>query len=312
MDPLSDVLRSVRLSGAHFFKTTASGNWRVEAPEASGLTPRILPGSDMLISYHLVLSGQCWGGISGQEPVLLRKGDVILFTRGDAHFMSSGPDPGIRTYPIRSVPRFPQGVEFGDPDKPDVVLACGFFGCDRAPFNPLRDALPGQLVVQGLLDGVVGLFARQVEVESTERRAGSDSMLTRLAELMFIEVLRKYLVRLPINENGWLSGLRDPQLGRVLALIHGKPDHPWTLAALASEAATSRSGLAKRFAITLGMPPMQYLTRWRMQVAAGKLRGTNTKVATVAQEVGYQSEAAFSRAFKKATGHAPARWRVDH
>jgi AraC-like DNA-binding protein len=134
-------------------------------------------------------------------------------------------------------------------------------------------------------------------------------VLTRLAELMFIEVVRRYLDELPSGQTGWLAGLRDEVVGRALTLLHARPAHPWTLADLAREAATSRSNLAKRFTELVGLPPMQYLAHWRMQVAANLLTRSGTKVAAIGAEVGYESEAAFSRAFKKATGVAPGAWR---
>jgi AraC-like DNA-binding protein len=135
-------------------------------------------------------------------------------------------------------------------------------------------------------------------------------MLTRLAELMFVEVLRRYLEDVTEERGGWLAGLRDPLVGRALALMHARPGHRWTLAELALASSSSRTILAERFAALVGVPPMQYLTQWRMQLAAARLRASDAKVATVAEEVGYDSEAAFSRAFKKATGVAPGRWRA--
>jgi AraC-like DNA-binding protein len=163
--------------------------------------------------------------------------------------------------------------------------------------------------MRGMSSAWPGSFVRQVTEESRVGRAGADCVLTRLAELMFIEVLRRYLDDLPQGQTGWLAGLRDEVVGRVLTLVHGQPNHPWTLADLAREAASSRSNLANRFALLLGQPPMQYLAQWRMQVAANLLAQSGAKVATIGAEVGYDSEAAFSRAFKKATGLAPGAWR---
>ena len=312
MDPLSDVLHAVRLSGAHFFHATGAGAWGVAAAPARELSPVVLPGSQHLISYHVVLQGHCWGGLAGTPPVRLDAGDVILFAHGDAHRMLSGPEPQCRIVPVQAVPRFPAISSFGEPDDtPQVRLVCGFLGCDREPFNPLGGALPRQLVMRGLSEGVVGVFARQVVEETRAGRAGANSMLTRLAELMFIELLRRHIDALPEGGAGWLAAVRDPLVGRALAELHARPAHPWTLAELAARSACSRSVLAERFAALAGMPPMQYLARWRMQLAAARLREGGAKVATVALEVGYESEAAFSRAFKKATGVAPGRWRTS-
>jgi len=309
MDPLSDLLRAVRLTGAHFFQTNATGPWGLEAAPARELSPRILPGSDHLIAYHLVLTGRCWGGLSGTDPVLLEAGDVILFPHGDSHVMCGGPEPGPDVVPVLAVPRFPGVTEIGDPEDAEVTLVCGFFGCDREPFNPLCAGLPRQLRMRGLSEGVVGIFARQVVEETKAGRVGAESMLTRLAELMFIEVLRRHLDSASDEAGGWLAGLRDPLVGRALARLHGDPARRWTLAELAKEVASSRSSLAERFTQLVGMPPMHYLTRWRMQLAAEQLRETSAKVASIATRVGYESEAAFSRAFKKVTGRSPAAWR---
>jgi AraC-like DNA-binding protein len=163
--------------------------------------------------------------------------------------------------------------------------------------------------MRGMSNAWHGNFTRQLIEESRLGRAGADTVLTRLAELMFIEVVRRYLEDLPQGQTGWLAGIRDDVVGRVLALLHSRPAHPWTLDELARAAASSRSNVAKRFALLVGQPPMQYLAQWRMQIAANLLAQSGAKVATIGAEVGYDSEAAFSRAFKKATGLAPGAWR---
>lgn len=206
--------------------------------------------------------------------------------------------------------RYPDTVRLGDNGRPETTFVCGFLGCDRRPFNPLLATLPRRLHMRGLSQGWLESFAKSVVEESRAERAGADLVLTRLAELMFIEVLRRYLEGLPAEQTGWLAGLRDPLVGRALALLHARPGHAWSLAELAREVAGSRSRLAERFTDLLGYPPMQYLTQWRMQVAANLLSQSGAKVAAVAAEVGYESEAAFSRAFKKATGLSPGGWRT--
>lgn len=190
-----------------------------------------------------------------------------------------------------------------------TAFVCGFLGCDRRPFNPLLSALPSVIHVRGMLDSWPGGFTRQLVEESRHHRAGSETILTRLAELMFVEVLRRYLVELPPEQSGWLAGLRDDVVGQALTLLHGRPGQNWTLESLAHAIASSRSNLARRFTELVGQPPMQYLANWRMQVAANLLVERSDKVAWIASEVGYDSEAAFSRAFKKATGFAPGAWR---
>ena len=310
MDPLSDLLRVVRLDGAFFYAVEAAEPWSVETVAAEELTPRIMPAAEHLISYHILTEGRCYGGLVGEEQVELAPGDVIVFPHGDAHVLSSG--RGVRIGPDvhTSAPaRYPHTVFLGDHGPRGASFVCGFLGCDRRPFNPLLAALPRRMHMRGMSNAWLGGYTRQLTEESRLGRAGADCVLTRLAELMFIEVLRRYLDDLPPGQTGWLAGLRDEVVGRVLTLLHGRPGHPWTLADLAREAASSRSSLAKRFAELVGQPPMQYLTQWRMQVAANLLAQSGAKVATIGAEVGYDSEAAFSRAFKKATGLAPGAWR---
>lgn len=310
MDPLSGLLRVVRLDGAYFYAVEAAEPWSIEAVAAKELSPRIMPAAEHLISYHMLTEGRCYGGLVGEDQAELAPGDVIVFPHGDAHVMSSG--RGVRIGPDvnTSAPaRYPHSVLLGDQGPRTTSFVCGFLGCDRRPFNPLLAALPRRMHMRGMSNAWFGGSTRQLTEESRLRPPGADCVLTRLAELMFIEVLRRYLDDLPPGQTGWLAGLRDEVVGRVLALLHGRPGHPWTLADLAREAASSRSSLAKRFALLVGQPPMQYLTQWRMQVAANLLAQSGAKVATIGAEVGYDSEAAFSRAFKKATGLAPGAWR---
>jgi AraC-like DNA-binding protein len=190
-------------------------------------------------------------------------------------------------------------------------MVCGFLGCDARPFNPLLDTLPRVLVARardGGPNGTLAHFARLALDETRGGRAGSECVLARLSELMFLEVVRHYLATLPDEQKGWLAGLRDPHVGHALAALHGRPGHDWSLDELAQTAGVSRSVLVERFTSFVGQPPMQYLAHWRMQLAAGRLVEGAT-VAAVAYDLGYGSEAAFSRAFKKLVGVAPAHWR---
>ncbi len=310
VDPLSDLLRVVRLDGAYFYAVEAAGSWSIDTVAARELSPRIMPGAEHLISYHVLTQGRCYAGLIGEEQVELAPGDVIVFPQGDAHIMSSGRavrvDPHVH---IIASTRYADTVFLGDHESRDVSLVCGFLGCDRRPFNPLLATLPARMHMRGMSSAWLDSFTRRLTEESRLGRPGADSVLTRLAELMFIEVLRRYLEDLPPGQTGWLAGLRDEVVGRVLRLFHGRPAHPWTLDELARESASSRSNVAKQFALLVGQPPMQYLTQWRMQVAANLLTQSGAKVAAIGAEVGYDSEAAFSRAFKKATGLAPGAWR---
>jgi AraC-like DNA-binding protein len=310
MDALSDLLRVVHLDGAFFYAVEAADPWSIETVAARELLPRIMPAAEHLISYHILTAGRCYGGLLGEEQVELVPGDVIVFPHGDAHIMSSGRGVRVGSEMHTIVPDpYPATVRLGDDGPRTTMFVCGFLGCDRRPFNPLLAALPRRMHMRGMSHAWQSSFTRQLIEESRSGRAGADSVLTRLAELMFIEVLRRYLEDLPSGQTGWLAGLRDEVVGRILTLLHRRPGHPWTLEELAREVASSRSNVAKRFTELVGQPPMQYLTQWRMQVAATLLAQGGAKVAAVGSEVGYDSEAAFSRAFKKATGLAPGAWR---
>lgn len=311
VDPLSDVLRAVRLNGAFFYYVEAGGPWSVSANPACDLMPRILPDAEHLISYHILLSGTCWGGLEGEDQVRMEPGDVIVFPQGEAHLMSSA--EAFRDGSGRkgtSAERYPNTVLLGPEGFPrDTTFVCGFLGCDSKPFNPLLSSLPRRMHIPGAAEGWLSQFPKQVVTESRNGRVGSETMLTRMAELMFIEVVRRYVEELPPQQSGWLAGLRDTVVGPALTQLHEKPKHPWTLAELAREIATSRTVLVERFSHLVGVPPMLYLTRWRLQLAAEKLSRGSAKVAAVGAQVGYESEAAFSRAFKRETGQSPAAWR---
>ena len=194
------------------------------------------------------------------------------------------------------------------------IVVCGFFSCDVRPFNPLHRLTaalhPLRRGASAASDGLLDNFIRFATAEANNKRAGSQSVLNRLSELMFVEVIRMHMDQLAGNNTGWLAGLRDPLVGRALTLLHARPTHAWTLEELAAEAGASRSALGERFVHLVGYPPIQYLTQWRMQLAAKRLADGNAKVAAMAAEVGYDSEAAFSRAFKKATGRSPSEWRA--
>jgi len=327
-DTLSDVLRAVRLRGAVFYYIDGSSPWVAEAPPAKEIIPGIMPGAEHMIEFHGVVEGSCWAAIVGEQPVLLRAGDVILFPQGDPHVMSSAPgmrEPGAdkEVYFAPRPPQLPFSLSMGDSGGTTarlddggcdrVNLVCGFLGLDALPFNPLLAALPRVLHVSGATlgpDSWVSSFLKSAVAESNRKRPGGEAVLERMSEMLFVEVLRRYVDALPSAQTGWLAGMRDPSIGRALALLHEKPGAPWTIERLASDAAMSRSTLHERFVHFIGQPPMQYLAQWRMQVAAGHLRDSNAKVIEIALGVGYESEAAFSRAFKRATGVAPGAWRA--
>jgi AraC-like DNA-binding protein len=311
MDPLSDVIRAVRLSGAYFYRVEAAAPWSVLTVAARELVPRIMPEAEHIISYHILLAGRCWGGVAGAEQVMMAPGDVIIFPHGDPHLMSSH-DWRTRDdapHHLASAVRFRETVYLGPEDGRDTTFVCGFLGCDRRPYNPLLASLPRRILALGIASGWIATLSGQVVRESRDSRVGNDTVLTRMAELLFIEAVRQMVEQAPSAQVGWLAGLVDPVVGPALTQLHEHPTRAWTLHELARECATSRTVLVERFARALDVSPMQYLKRWRLQLAADRLARGSDKVAAIAAQVGYDSEAAFSRAFKQETGVSPAAWR---
>lgn len=325
-DTLSDLLRAVRLRGALFFYVEGSHPWVAETPNQREVIAAILPGVDHMMEFHGVASGSCWAAIAGETPVRLDEGDLVIFPQGDAHVMSSA--PGLRAKTVNPgvffTPRPPQLpfalsmdgkgemtalLDGGGREK--TVIVCGFLGCDARPFNPLLAAMPRVIHMRGLAQDSswVGTFLRSVVEESNRKRPGGEAVLERMSEMLFVEVLRRYVDAMPAEQTGWLAGMRDASVGRALSLMHDRPAEAWTIERLGEEAGLSRSALHERFVHFIGQPPMQYLAAWRMQLAAASLRDTDAKVIEVALDVGYENEAAFSRAFRRAVGESPAAWR---
>jgi AraC-like DNA-binding protein len=325
-DPLSDVLRSVRLRGAVFFHISCRDEWSAGAPGAQTIGPIVMPGAEHVIEYHLFAKGDGWVAVDGEPPLRLHEGDIVMLPHGDAHVVSSA--PGVR--PIdkdnaaivkrmredpNPVPITYQGgvcqVGIGLPrEEASTVVVCGFIACDLKPFNPLIEALPRMLHLSAQdVGGWVAPMLEHAAAESGTYRAGSAAILQRVSEAVFADGARRYLDKLPEEAQGWLGALRDRQVGRAIALMHEHFAQSWTLEELGKRVGLSRSALHDRFVSFIGVPPMQYLTNWRMQCGARLLRESHANVATVALDVGYDSEAAFSRAFKRATGSPPAAWR---
>jgi AraC-like DNA-binding protein len=322
-DILSDVLRNVRLRGALYFHVRGTSDWAAEAPPSREIAAAVMPGAEHVMEFHAVLSGACWAAVIGSEPVQLASGDLVIFPQGDPHVVSSA--PGLRAQPNAQgyferrqqhlpfnlhLDAFEVNVDAAPTDPCDAVLVCGFLGCDLRPFNPLITALPRLLHLpsDGGPDWAVQCM-RQAVAESTNLRPGGGAMLARLSEMLFIDAMRRYLGTLPDGSQGWLAALRDRFVGRALTLLHAAPEEPWTVEELGRRVGLSRSTLHERFAALIGQAPMQYLAQWRIQVGATLLRDTAFTVAAVAQQVGYESEASFARAFKRLVGQPPAVWR---
>jgi AraC-like DNA-binding protein len=316
MDALSDVLRAVRLSGAFFFDVHACSPWVAETPQGRSVVDAMFPGSDHLICYHLLIEGECWVEMEGAEPVHMKTGDIIVLPHGDTHVLTT--ELGLRKSPQLSMYRrpdtggvLPTRIQMGTEGGSNANFVCGFLGCDSKPYNPLLTALPRMIHVSNQTCGALGEYFKFALAES-RNRMGGECMLGRISELMFVDVVRRYLETQPADRTNWLSGLRDQYVGRALMALHANPARDWTLELLAQEAALSRSAFAERFTQFVGQPAMQYLTNWRMQLATNYLRSGTESVAMIANRVGYDSEAAFSRAFKKVLGAPPSEWRNQH
>jgi AraC-like DNA-binding protein len=268
-----------------------------------------------VIEYHVVARGGCWATALGDEALRLREGDLIAFPQGDPHVLSSAPgmraEPEMAVFARGSTP-LPMVYELGGGGPERTRIVCGFLGCDERPFNPLLAALPRMIHLPAAdprsSPGWFGTLLNAAVSESGQNRPGAENVLARLSELMFVEVIRRYLDTLPAAQSGWLAGLRDPVIGQALAALHGDAASAWTVERLARLVGVSRSGFAERFTEMVGQPPMQYLALWRMQLASHLLTD-GRPVAAVAEAIGYESEAAFSRAFKKLVGQPPALWR---
>jgi AraC-like DNA-binding protein len=281
--------------------------------------------------FHVVVDGECWVDCQGHPAVHITTGDVIIFPHAHSHTMCS--ELGIPPTAIRNV--LPSGptdellqIRYGGGGKISRFI-CGYLACDQR-FKPLIGALPTILVVRSgndyatveaiSSDGTqntdfqrpsghwLNTTLRYTINEASAPRPGNAAMLGRLTELMFLEILRAYMHQLPASQTGWLSGLRDPHVGKALRLMHAEPTRRWTVEELAREAATSRSALAQRFTDLLNESPMHYLAAWRIHLARQMLRDGVCSIQEVAERVGYESEAAFSRAFKRLVGHSPAAW----
>jgi AraC-like DNA-binding protein len=245
----------------------------------------------------------------------LETGDIIVFPQGDAHVVSSTPgmrgQPHFEAFSAAGKASFPLSVSLHGGGTEGTEIVCGFLGCDARPFNPLLAALPRVIHMRGTGedDSVQRRLVELAVAESSAPRAGSDCVLSRLSELLFVEAVRRYVAALPPENVGWFAGLRDESIGRALGKLHQRPAHAWSLEELAKEVGMSRSMLAERFAHFVGLPPIQYLAQWRIQLAASLLRTSKFSLAEIAERVGYGSEAALSRAFKRCVGIAPASYR---
>jgi len=313
MDALSDLLRVVRLSGGVFLDAEFTAPWCVAAQATAEECRRFNADPACMISFHFVISGRLLLQVGTEPPLQLCSGAMILLPRNDAHTLAN--EPGLEAVQGDELAQADPGgglarIRYGGGGAKTHIV-CGYVGTD-ARRHPLIDALPSTLVLdlngRPAHDWVSSSF-RYAAAEVAAARAGSASILAKLSELMFVEAVRQYIESQPAEGRGWLTGLRDPVVGRALALMHNQLARAWTTEELARQSALSRSAFADRFTSLVGVPPMSYLATWRMQVAAQRLRESHRSVAQIAAEVGYESEAAFTRAFKREWSVPPAQWR---
>jgi AraC-like DNA-binding protein len=316
MDALSEAMRAVRVTGALFFNGEFSAPWRFATPAQDQIRPVVSPESERLVLFHLVTEGQATARADGHDELNLEAGDIVVFPHGDAHQLWHGRTS--RLFPgARLLPQLEKGelaTEKWGGNGPVTRIICGYLGCERHAESLFLAGLPAMLrtnVRSSPAGAWIESAIRHCAGESELQQPGRLAVLAKLAETVFVETLCRYMDTLPPERTGWLAGARDAKVGRALALLHRDPARAWTLPELARASGTSRTVLAERFAQLMGESPLAYLARWRLQLGARLLLTTNRKVLQIAGDVGYESEAAFSRAFKRVFDVPPGRYRRE-
>ena len=316
LDPLSEVLRSLRLTGGVFLDVHCTAPWCVLSELTADDCRPFLAKPAQLICYHVVLQGSLLIEIDGEPSMSVVAGEIVLLPRNDVHKVASA--LGLQPVPAHSLvqPSLVGGlgrvVHGGAGDLTHLV--CGFLGTED-DHSPLLAVLPRLLKLdlrQGTTRDWVEASVRFAASELAEGRLASSSVMSRLSEVLLVEAVRHYAATLGDRDTGWIKGLGDPQVGRAMALMHDGISVAWTAEALARAVAMSRSAFTERFTNLVGMPPIRYLTMWRLQSARLQLRETARSVGQIAHAVGYESEEAVSRAFQREVGASPARWRSEH
>ena len=316
MDAFSEILAAIKLKGATYFRAQSSSPWCVSSRESKELASILSPGAPHMVIYHLVIAGRALARLREGKWVELEAGDIVVFPHGDPHQLSSDErahndvTPAVLNKMVAHDLRPLQAGGGGN----DSRFVCGYMVCDPFMCKPILEGLPKIMKVNIRTDQSGHWLENSIlhlADEAASGHAGSDAMLAKLSEALFVDTLRRYVSTLPREETGWLAGARDPIVGKSLAVLHGRVSHPWTIAELAKEVGLSRSALVERFSRFLSVPPMTYLTRWRLQLAARSLTTTSRGTADIAADVGYESEAAFNRAFKRELGLPPARYRRE-
>jgi AraC-like DNA-binding protein len=313
-DVLSDALRVFRVTGAALLRGEFKAPWAWDSPPASMIAAALHPGATRLMLMHIVTEGSCWVELDGMPRRPLPQGSIVGFPQGSAHRMGAG--DGSRSVPVTDLMPSPPWTELPvlhHGEQGDLTrLVCVYLRCDDLPFNPILSSLPPALVVLPDENPVSRWIEASVPcfvAEASSGRPGCGYMLSRLTELLFMEILRGHIARLHGGSTGWLAALGDRYLARTLAAIHAHPQRAWTVLELARLSGLSRTALVERFHRVLGSTPMRYVAMWRLQLAAQALLGTDKGVAMIAEDAGYGSEEAFSRAFKRHTAASPGQWR---
>lgn len=315
MDVLSTVLKTVKLEGAMFYNAEFSAPWSFRSPPSCLVAPYLSPEPRHVIIYHFLTHGQAYANIEDGQRIALSAGDIVIFPHGDSHLMGNGRDvePKDNAKFLQEI--FSQGLKVARMGGGGEItrFICGYLVCDPQLSKSFLGGLPPMFKVSISGDSSGQWLENCIRYsvgQAVDSHSGSEIVVAKLSEALFAETLRRYVDLLPPGQTGWLAGARDPDIGNALALVHRQPADPWTVAELARRAGVSRYVLAERFRHFLGVPPMAYLAHWRMQLGAQLLTATRHSVAQIAAEVGYESEPAFNRAFKREFGSPPARFRM--
>ncbi|HUI83063.1 MAG TPA: AraC family transcriptional regulator [Candidatus Binatia bacterium] len=316
MDALSEVLRIIQIESAFFYHGEFTAPWSFRSPQSSKLAPYIDRPDGHVIVYHLLTEGRATAKLDDNTRLPLEAGDIVIFPHGDPHYIQSG--DGCRPVDVESALQhiFADGLKLARMGGGGEVtrFVCGYMVCEPELSEVLLSGLPAVFKVNIRADESGRWLEESIRYSITQMGisdSGSKAVLGKLCETLFAETLRRYVAASPLQQRGWLAGVLDPEIGKVLGFMHREPATPWTVAQLAQRAGMSRSVLAARFRQYLGEPPVAYLTRWRLQLGARMLSRTSRSVARIAAEVGYESEAAFNRAFRRQFGHPPARYRMQ-
>jgi AraC-like DNA-binding protein len=317
VDAYSEIVSRVKLNSALYFNAEFSAPWGVGIRNGEELAPILCPGAQHILNYHYVLEGRAFAKLHGGPAMVLQRGDVVVFPRGSAHLLTSDPDSNSTLETDAALAKIKSGemtlLQVGGGGA-KTRFVCGFVACDPHLSKPVFEGLPDMFKVNISTDrGGRWLEASILHLveEAASNKQGSQAMLAKVSEALVVETLRRYLATLPVAGKGWLAGARDPIVGKTLALMHTRVAESWTTVELARQVGISRTVLMERFTRLLAEPPIAYLTRWRLSLAAQSLAGTSHGMSEIASEIGYESEAAFSRAFKREFGMPPARYRKE-